>query len=169
MPPERLSFVDVLAFAARYWRRQRGRLTVIVSMFVAAALLETYLPTALANFLAAIRLAQGSAAILSALAVFLGVYFVQMLLFGVSFIIYNVFETHIFKALMDDAFAHVHTLSEHFFVNAFTGAIVSKVSRAGRRSRSSRTRSSSESFRRLWCWPEARPFWPCALRSSPHS
>jgi ATP-binding cassette subfamily B protein len=31
---------------------------------------------------------------------------------------------------MDDAFAHVQTLSEHFFVNTFTGAIVSKISRA---------------------------------------
>ena len=31
---------------------------------------------------------------------------------------------------MDDAFAHVQTLSEHFFVNTFTGAIVSKINRA---------------------------------------
>jgi ATP-binding cassette, subfamily B, bacterial len=125
-----LSFFDVLRFAAHYWRAQRGKLTFILSMFISAALLETYLPTALSNFLAAIRLGQGKHAVLVALAVFLGVYFVQMVLFGFSFIVYNVFETAIFKSLMDDAFAHVQTLSEHFFVNTFTGAIVSKISRA---------------------------------------
>ncbi len=125
-----LSFFDVLGFAAGYWRTQRGKLSVILFMFVSAALLETYLPTALSNFLAAIRLAQGKTAVLTTLAVFLGVYFVQMVLFGVAFIVYNLFETAIFKALMDDAFAHVQRLSEHFFVNTFTGAIVSKISRA---------------------------------------
>jgi ATP-binding cassette subfamily B protein len=130
MRSNQLSFLDVLAFAAGYWRQQRWRLAVILAMFVAAALLETYLPTALSNFLAAIRLGQGKTAILGALAVFLGVYSVQMVLFGISFIIYNVFETTIFKSLLDDAFAHVQLLSEHFFVNTFTGAIVSKISRA---------------------------------------
>jgi ATP-binding cassette, subfamily B, bacterial len=125
-----LSFFDVLAFAASYWRQQRGRLTVILFLFVSGALLETYLPTALSNFLAAIRLGQGNTAILTTLSVFLGIYFVQTVLSGVSFIVYNVFETYIFKSLMDDAFAHVQTLSEHFFVNTFTGAIVSKISRA---------------------------------------
>jgi ATP-binding cassette, subfamily B, bacterial len=130
MRSPQLSFFDVLAFAAGYWRQQRLRLAVILSMFVAAALLETYLPTALSNFLAAIRLGQGKRAILGALAVFLGVYFVQMVLFGISFVIYNLFETTVFKSLLDDVFAHVQRLSEHFFVNAFTGAIVSKVSRA---------------------------------------
>ena len=131
MPAVRgLSFFDVLRFAAGYWRAQPGRLTLILCMFVTAALLETYLPTALSNFLGAIRLGQGKSAVLAALAVFLGVYFLQMVLFGVSFVIYNVFETAIFKSLMDDAFAHVQTLSEHFFVNTFTGAIVSKISRA---------------------------------------
>ncbi|HEY4341023.1 MAG TPA: ABC transporter ATP-binding protein [Steroidobacteraceae bacterium] len=130
MRSDQLSFFDVLAFAAGYWRQQRGRLCLILSMFVAAALLETYLPTALSNFLAAIRLGLGEGAILGALAVFLGVYFLQMVLFGVSFIFYNVFETAIFKSLLDDALAHVQRLSEHFFVNTFTGAIVSKISRA---------------------------------------
>jgi ATP-binding cassette, subfamily B, bacterial len=125
-----LSFFDVLGFAAHYWREQRGKLSVILSLFVGAALLETYLPTALSNFLQAIRLGAGKPAVLRALAVFLGVYFLQMVLFGISFVIYNVFETAIFKSLMDDAFAHVQTLSEHFFVNTFTGAIVSKISRA---------------------------------------
>jgi ATP-binding cassette subfamily B protein len=125
-----LSFLDVLRFAAGYWRTQRGRLAAILGMFISAALLETYLPTALANFLGAIRLGAGQPAILVALTVFLGVYFVQLVLFAVAFLIYNRFETDIFKALMDDAFAHVQTLSEHFFVNTFTGAIVSKISRA---------------------------------------
>jgi ATP-binding cassette subfamily B protein len=125
-----LSFLDVLRFAAGYWRKQPVRLATILGLFVAAALLETYLPTALSNFLAAIRLGAGKSAIVRALCVFLGIYFLQMVLFGIAFLSYNRFETAIFKALMDDAFAHVQTLSEHFFVNTFTGAIVSKISRA---------------------------------------
>jgi ATP-binding cassette subfamily B protein len=124
------SFFDVLRFTAGYWRTQRGRLAAILCMFVAAALLETYLPTALSKFLGAIRLGGGKPAILVALCVFLGVYLVQMVLFSSAFLIYNRFETAIFKALMDDAFARVQTLSEHFFVNTFTGAIISKISRA---------------------------------------
>jgi ATP-binding cassette subfamily B protein len=127
------SFLDVLRFTAGYWRTQRGRLAVILCMYVCAALLETYLPTALANFLGAIRLGAGRPAILSAVAVFLGVYFTQMVLAAFVFLIYNRFETAIFKNLMDDAFAHVQLLSEHFFVNTFTGAIVSKISRARQR------------------------------------
>src|ERR1700744_3364274 len=127
---EVLSFFDVLRFAAGYWHRQRVRLAIILGLFVAAALLETYLPTALSSFLGAIRLGAGRSAILAALSVFLAVYFLQMVLFGIGFLFYNRFETAIFKALMDDAFAHVQSLSEHFFVNTFTGAIVSKISRA---------------------------------------
>jgi len=125
-----LSFFDVLGFAAGYWWEQAGKLSIILFLFVSAALLETYLPTALSNFLEAIRLGAGKPAVLRTLGVFLGVYFLQMVLFGISFIIYNMFETAVFKSLMDDAFAHVQTLSEHFFVNTFTGAIVSKISRA---------------------------------------
>ena len=66
-----LSFFDVLRFAAGYWITQRGRLAAILCMFIAAALLETYLPTALSNFLGAIRLGSGKSAILLALSVFL--------------------------------------------------------------------------------------------------
>ena len=127
---KRLSFFDVLGFAAGYWRAQPGKLTFILFMFVSAAMLETYLPTALSNFLGAIRLGQGKAPIVTALAVFLGIYFLQTVMFGVTYLVYNVFETAIFKSLMDDAFAHVQSLSEQFFVNTFTGAIVSKISRA---------------------------------------
>ena len=58
-------------------------------MFVTAALLETYLPTALSNFLSTIRLGAGKSAILVALSVFLGVYFIQLVLFALVFLIYN--------------------------------------------------------------------------------
>jgi hypothetical protein len=67
----------VLGFATRYWREQGGKLSVILSLFVSAALLETYLPTALSNFLEAIRLGEGKPAILHTLVVFLGVYFLK--------------------------------------------------------------------------------------------
>jgi hypothetical protein len=35
--------------------------------------------------------------------VFLGSYFLQLVMFGVTYLVYNVFETAIFKSLMDDA------------------------------------------------------------------
>ncbi|MBV8060041.1 MAG: ABC transporter ATP-binding protein, partial [Alphaproteobacteria bacterium] len=54
----------------------------------------------------------------------------QALLYGLTFYIYNNFETKTFQALMDDAFEHVHALPEQFFVNTFTGSIISKINRA---------------------------------------
>jgi ABC-type transport system involved in cytochrome bd biosynthesis fused ATPase/permease subunit len=79
-----LSFFDVLRFAAGYWRGQRGKLSVILTLFVLAALIETYLPTALSNFLGAIRLGAGKPAILTALSVFLGCYFLLQNLYPID-------------------------------------------------------------------------------------
>jgi ATP-binding cassette subfamily B protein len=125
-----LSFLDVLRFAAGYWVRQPWKLAVILTLLVSAAFIETYLPNALSDFLGAIRQQESHSVIFYRLMVFLGAYLTQALLFAVTYVIYNVFETHIFKALIDDVFAHVYRLPEHFFVNTFTGSIISKINRA---------------------------------------
>ena len=125
-----LSFFSVIRFASRYWLRQPKKLAVILLLLISASILETYLPTALSAFLGAIRQQQSQSSILSALALFLGAYALQATLFSTTYFIYNSFETRIFKSLMDDAFVHVYSLSEHFFVNTFTGSIISKINRA---------------------------------------
>ncbi|MDP9127473.1 MAG: ABC transporter ATP-binding protein/permease [Pseudomonadota bacterium] len=125
-----LSFFDVVRFAAQYWRREPRRLALILAMLVSAAALETYLPNALSAFLGSARQGEDHAAITRRLIVFLGAYLAQACLFSLTYLIYNSFETDIFKALLDDAFTHVHRLPETFFVNTFTGSIISKINRA---------------------------------------
>ena len=125
-----LSFFDVLRFAAGYWVRQPWKLGIVLALLIIGAFIETYLPNALSNFLGAIRQQEGESVILHSLGIFLGAYLFQALLFSTSYPLYNVFETHIFKALVDDVFVHVYRLPEHFFVNTFTGSIISKINRA---------------------------------------
>ena len=124
-----LSFFDVIRFAARYWRRQPVKLSIVLLLLLSAALLETYLPNALSDFLGAIRQQQGQVAITHSLMVFLLNYLAQAMLFAVTYILYNHFETHLFKNVVDDTFRHVLRLPEHFFVNTFTGGIFSKINR----------------------------------------
>jgi ATP-binding cassette subfamily B protein len=125
-----LSFFDVIRFAAGYWKRQPLKLVIILTLLITAAFVETYLPNALSEFLGAIRQNAGEPVVLHRLFIFLGAYLAQALLISGTYLIYNVFETHIFKALLDDVFTHVYTLPEHFFVNTFTGSIISKINRA---------------------------------------
>lgn len=125
-----LTFLDVLRFAAGYWRRQKGRLCFVISAFVVAGLLDAYLPTLLAQFLSNIRQQMGKDVIVFSLSVFLGVFFLKTLIFTSNFLIYNSFETKLFKMLVDDVFKHLYRLPERYFANTFTGSIVSKISRA---------------------------------------
>lgn len=127
---EPLSFSDVLRYAAGYWRRQPRKLAFILTLMMTAALIETYLPTALSNFLGAIRQEQPREAILSALYIFLGGYFVHALISSTAYLTYNVFETNLFKQVLDDSFAWLYRLPEKFFINTFAGSIISKISRA---------------------------------------
>lgn len=124
------SFFDILQFAASYWIRQPKRLSLILLAILTAALLETYLPTALSSFLSAIQHKENQSIILHHLGLFLGVYIAQALLFSIAYLIYNSFETKVFKSLIDDVFTHVYRLPENFFANTFTGSIVSKINRA---------------------------------------
>ena len=130
MSRKTLSFWDVLGFAAGYWFRQPLKLGIILLLFTVAACLETYLPTALSAFLGAVRQQAEHGAVLARLILFLSIYLAQAMLYAVTFFIYNSFETRTFQAIMDDAYQHVHRLSEHFFVNTFTGSIISKINRA---------------------------------------
>ncbi len=125
-----LSFVNVLKFAANYWFRQPKTFVLILFMVLTAAFLETYLPSALASFLGAIQHHQDKTLILTYLGIFLGTYFAQALIYAIVYLIYNTFETHLFKSLVDDVFEHVYRLPEKFFANTFTGSIVSKINRA---------------------------------------
>src|SRR5579883_1324434 len=125
-----LSFLNVLQFAASYWIRQPRKLFFILMLVLIAASLETYLPYALASFLTTIQHYQDKAAVLYHLGIFLGTYFTQALFFSISYLVYNSFETNLFKSLVDDVFVHVYRLPEKFFANTFTGSIVSKINRA---------------------------------------
>ena len=127
---EPLGFGDVLRFAASYWKRQPRKLSFVLAFLLLSALIETYLPNALANFLGAIRQEQGKDAILTCLYIFLGLYLAQALVYVGTFRVYNVFETNLFKQVLDDGFAHVFRLPEPYFANTFMGAIISKINRA---------------------------------------
>ena len=127
---KKISFLDVLRFAASYWIKQPKKLIIILFMVLTAALLETYLPTALSSFLGAIQQHGDKSSVIDRLVIFVGVYLTQALLFAFAYIIYNAFETLIFKLLVDDAFTHVQRLPEQFFANTFTGSIISKINRA---------------------------------------
>lgn len=126
----KLSFSDVLSFAARYWLKQPKTFVLILIIVFTAAILETYLPNALSDLIGAIREQQNKNVILHFLTIFLIVYLIQTVLFSSCYIIYNAFETTLFKSLLDDVFAHIYTLPETFFANTFTGSIVSKINRA---------------------------------------
>lgn len=125
-----LSFFDVLSFAAHYWRKQPKTLIFIISLVVIAGIFETYLPNALSAFLGAIREQKNHLIILHCLEIFLGAYLAQAILISIAYIIYNSFETVLFKSLVDDVITHVYSLPETFFANTFTGSIVSKINRA---------------------------------------
>ncbi|HSW69911.1 MAG TPA: ABC transporter ATP-binding protein [Gammaproteobacteria bacterium] len=125
-----LSFTDVLKFSASYWLRQPKKFMLILVVVLSAALFETYLPSALALLLAAIQHHQEKSIILYYLGIFLGTYFIQAILFSCIYLVYNSFETTLFKSLVDDVFEHIYRLPEKFFANTFTGSIVSKINRA---------------------------------------
>jgi ATP-binding cassette subfamily B protein len=91
--------------------------------------METYLPTALAKLLAAVREHRTDHDILGLLMVFLGVQFVQISLARIGWKIYNLFEVLVFTQLMDDAFAHIQRMSERFLINNFAGSLISRMTR----------------------------------------
>jgi len=127
------SFKEVFRFVAGYWRRQPNKLACVLILVIGAAFVETNLPRALSAFLGQIRQNGDEHAILFYLGIFVGNYFLQFILRTAGTMIYNSFETKVFQQLVDDAFAHVHSLSERFFINTFTGSIISKINRGRNR------------------------------------
>src|SRR5579872_5930628 len=126
----KLSFFDVLSFAAKYWAKQPFTLIFIIFSIALAGIFETYLPNALSAFLGGIREQKDHLTILHDLEIFLGIYLAQALLISITYIVYNSFETILFKSLVDDVLTHVYRLPETFFANTFTGSIISKINRA---------------------------------------
>ncbi len=116
-------------FAAHYWLKQPRRLIVILVLLALATLIETNLPNALSTFFETIRLHKAPDKIWFQLAVFLAAYFSYKLTYSLNWRIYNVFENNIFRALLNDAFAHIESLSEQYFVNTFTGSMITTIKR----------------------------------------
>ncbi len=127
---KQIGFFDVLRFAAGYWVRQPLRLAVIVFLLILSGILETYQPTVLSHFIAAVRANESHDVILKRLGIFLGISFAEGLFYFSCYAVYNIFESKVFQGLVNDAFAHIYRLSEHFFINTFTGSIISKITRA---------------------------------------
>lgn len=129
-PNHKLSFLNVVQFAASYWLKQPKRFIFILIIILVSALFEAYLPSALAAFLGAIREHADKGLVLHRLEIFIGVYIAQAVLISSIYIFYNTFETTIFKSLIDDVFTYLQRLPEQFFVNTFAGSIISKINRA---------------------------------------
>lgn len=123
------TFIDVFCFVAKYWLKQPYRFSIILILTALAAFIETNLPNALSTFFESVRLHKGAQAILLSLFVFIATYFGYAILFNVMYRIYNVFENITFNYLLNQAFSHVEGLSEQFFVNTFTGSIITAIKR----------------------------------------
>lgn len=121
--------MDVFRFAWSYWIRQPKRFAIIMAMMLTSTIVEASLPNALSGFFEAIRLNHGQAAVVLKLGIFLGAYLGYSALFTWACKIYNVFENVVFHQLLDDAFKHVQTLSEQFFVNTFAGSLITTIKR----------------------------------------
>ncbi len=121
--------VDVFKFTCNYWKQQPVRLAVIISLLVAATFIETNMPNALSGFFEAVRLHQNEKEVWLKLGIFLATYFAYTTLFNINGRVYNVFENEIFRQVYNDAFSHVEHLSEQFFVNTFTGSIITTIKR----------------------------------------
>jgi len=120
---------DVFNFAAHYWLKQPRRFMVILVLLALATLIETNLPNALSMFFETIRLHKEPDKIWFQLAIFLAAYFGYKLTYSLNWRIYNVFENNVFTALLNDAFAHIEGLSEQYFVNTFTGSMITTIKR----------------------------------------
>ncbi len=120
---------DVFSFVAHYWFKQPVRFTVILILLALATFIETNMPNALSAFFESVRLHKESNKIWLRLAVFLVTYLGYLLTYNFSWRIYCVFENNIFKTLLNDAFAHIESLSEQYFVNTFTGSMITTIKR----------------------------------------
>lgn len=120
---------DVFAFAWDYWSRQPVRFAVIMVGLTIATTVETNMPNALSNFFETLRTQKPASEIWSRLGVFLAVYFAYLLTYNFTWRLYNIFENNTFNQIYNDAFAKVESLSEQYFVNTFTGSMITTIKR----------------------------------------
>jgi ATP-binding cassette subfamily B protein len=121
--------MDVFKFCAGYWVRQPVRFGLIIFFLIVSTIMEANLPNALSAFFESIRLHKSQGDVIAGLLWFMAVYFGYTLIFTFSAKIYNVWETNIFRDVLDDAFKHVQSLSEQFFVNTFAGSLITTIKR----------------------------------------
>lgn len=121
--------VDVFKFTCHYWKQQPFRFSAILALLVAATFIETNMPNSLSGFFESVRVHHEQKEIWLKLGIFLATYFGYTTLFNINSRVYNVFENQIFRQVYNDAFAHVESLSEQFFVNTFTGSIITTIKR----------------------------------------
>lgn len=124
-----MTSADVFKFAIGYWTKQPGRFGVILLGLVVCTIIESSLPNLLAGFFETIRTQGTHVAVAIRLGVFLGAYFGYTIIFTAICKLYNRFENVVFHQLLDDAFTHVLTLSEQFFVNTFAGSLITTIKR----------------------------------------
>lgn len=123
------TFSDVFKFSARYWLQQPRRFGVILGMIALSTFIETNLPGLLSSFIETIRVHGPADKIWFALGMFLAAYFSYTIVFILMARIYNVFENNVFNQLLNDAFKHIESLSEQYFVNTFTGSMITTIKR----------------------------------------
>ena len=120
---------DVFDFALHYWLKQPKRFTIIILMLATSTIIETNLPNALSGFFEAVRVHADAHKIWFQLGIFIAAYFGYTITYNLTWRIYNVFENNTFNLLLNDAFAHIEGLSEQYFVNTFTGSMITTIKR----------------------------------------
>lgn len=123
------TFADVFLFAAKYWLLQPWRFSMILLLIALSTFIETNLPNALSAFIEAIRVHAQPEKIWTALSIFMAAYFGYTMISNFNMRVYNVFENNTFVRLINDAFEHIESLSEQYFVNTFTGSMITTVKR----------------------------------------
>jgi ATP-binding cassette subfamily B protein len=120
---------DVFAFAWHYWTKQPKLFAVTIVVLTLATVIETNMPNALSGFFEAIRLRKEASTVWFHLAAFIATYFGYLLTYNFVWRLYNLFENNNFNAVYNDAFTHIETLSEQYFVNTFTGSMITTIKR----------------------------------------
>ncbi len=120
---------DVFAFAWHYWTNQPKLFGATIALLTVATVIETNMPNALSGFFEAIRLRKEESVIWWHLGAFLATYFGYLLTYNFVWRLYNLFENNNFNRVYNDAFAHIESLSEQYFVNTFTGSMITTIKR----------------------------------------
>jgi ATP-binding cassette subfamily B protein len=122
-------FADVFRFALKYWMTQPYRFALFLLLFTVSTFIQTNLPNILSAFFESVRAHSSEQKIWQSLMMFLIANASFMGTNQINFRMFQVFENNIYKKLLDDAFAHVESLSEQYFVNTFAGSMITTIKR----------------------------------------